>query len=388
MLLFLNRVAIGGPTGISPRFRTIQVCPKDLASTLRQAGYAENPVHEPVGGEWGSPEEREPMFDVRRREFILALGSGAAWPLAARAQQPAMPVVGFMSAGSPGPLRRQIRALHAGLMEAGYVDGQNVTVELRFAEGQLDRLPALAADLVRRRAAVLMTSSTAGVFAAKQATTTIPIVFSVGDDPVKIGIVDSLHRPGGNLTGVYQFASGLEAKRLSLLHDLVPRVTSIAALVHPSYSSAQTQIRDLEEAAPRLGVQLVIVTADSANDFGAAFATLVQRRAGALLVCASPFFNTRREQLVILAARHGVPAIYEWRDFAEAGGLMSYGTSLADAYRQAALYTGRILKGAAPVELPVVQSTKFEFVINLNTANALDLEIPPTLLARADEVIE
>jgi putative ABC transport system substrate-binding protein len=274
------------------------------------------------------------------------------------------------------------------LKEAGYVDGQSVALEFRFAEGQLDRFPAFAAELVRRPVAVLIATSPAGALAAKQATTTIPIVFSVGDDPIKSGIVDSLHRPGGNLTGVYQFASGLEAKRLNLLHDLVPQVTTIAAMVHPSNPGAETQVRDLEEAASRLGVQLVILTANTESDFATAFATLVQRQAGALVVCASPFFNSRRQQLVLMATSHTVPAIYEWRDFAETGGLMSYGTSLGDAYRQAAVYAGRILKGTKPGDLPVVQSTKFEFVINLNAAKALGLEVPPTLLARADEVIE
>jgi putative tryptophan/tyrosine transport system substrate-binding protein len=326
---------------------------------------------------------------MRRRAFILALGGAAAgWPLAARAQQPAMPVVGFLSSGSPGPLRRQIAAVHEGLKEAGYVDGQNVAMEFRFAEGQFDRFPGLAAELVRRQVAVLMATSNAGALAAKQATTTIPIVFSVGDDPVKTGLVDNLHRPGGNITGVYQFAAGLEGKRLGLLHDLVPTVATIAALVHPSYSGAENQVRDLQEAAPRLGVQVVILTANAESDFPVAFATLAQQRAGALLVCATPFFNSRREQLVLLAARHAVPAIYEWREFAEAGGLMSYGTSLADAYRQAGVYAGRILKGAKPVDLPIVQSTKFEFVINLNAAKALGLTVPYPLLITADEVIE
>jgi putative tryptophan/tyrosine transport system substrate-binding protein len=289
------------------------------------------------------------MHYVKRRELLSLLGgAAAAWPLVARAQQAAMPVIGFMSSGSPGPLRRQIAAVHEGLKEAGYVDGQNVAMEFRFAEGQFDRFPALAADLVRRQVAVLMATSNAGALAAKQATATIPIVFSVGGDPVTTGLVDSLHRPSRNMTGVYQFTAGLEAKRLGLLHDLVPQVTTIAALVHPRYSGAETQVRDLQEAAPRLGVQLVILTANTESDFGTAFATLVQERAGALLVCATPFFNSRREQLVLLAARHAVPAIYEWREFADAGGLMSYGTSLSDAYRQAAVYAGRILKGLSP----------------------------------------
>ena len=324
-----------------------------------------------------------------RREFITLLGGAAvAWPLAASAQQPAIPVVGFMSSGSPGPLRRQMAAVREGLREAGYVDGQNVAIEFRFAEGQFDRFPSLAADLVRRPVAVLMATSNVGALAAKQATTTIPIVFSVGDDPVTTGLVDSLHRPSGNMTGIYQFAAGLEAKRLGLLHDLVPKATTIAALVHPNYSGAEMQVRDLLQTARHLGVQVLILTANTEADFRTAFGTLAQQGAGALLVRATPFFNSQRQQLVLLAARHGTPAIYEWREFAEAGGLMSYGTSLSEAYRQAAVYAGTILKGSKPADLPILQSTKFEFVINLNAAKALGLEIPPTLLARADEVIE
>jgi ABC-type uncharacterized transport system substrate-binding protein len=326
---------------------------------------------------------------VKRREFITLLGGAAAsWPITARAQQPAVPVVGFISSGSPGPLRQQIAGFREGLKEAGHVEGQNVTIEYRYAEGQPDRFPALVSDLVRRQVAVLVVTSNAGALAAKQATATIPIVFSVGDDPVKARLVDSLNRPSGNMTGVYQFTTGLEAKRLGLLHDLVPKATTIAVLIDPNFSGAETQLRDVQEAASRLGVQLVVLRASAESDFDAAFSTLVQQRAGALLVCASPFFNGRRDQLVVLAARHAVPAIYEWRDFAAAGGLMSYGTVLADAYRQAGVYAGRILKGAKPAELPVVQATRFEFVINLSTAKALGIEVPPTLSAHADEVIE
>jgi len=327
---------------------------------------------------------------MRRREFIWLFGGAAVlWPLAVYAQQRPLPVIGFLNVASPGPLRQQIAAFHEGLKESGYVEGQNVAVEYRWAEGQYERLPELAADLVRQQVSVIFVGGGAPAeLAVKAATTTIPIVFSTGGDPVRSGLVASLNQPSGNITGVYHFATGLEAKRLGLLHEMLPKATPIAVLINPNYADAENQLRDVQEAAARLGVQLVVVRANAESDFNAAFSTVVQQRSGALLVCASPFFNNRREQLVVLAARHALPTIYEWRDFAAAGGLMSYGTSLADAYRQAGVYAGLILKGAKPADLPIVQATRFEFVINLSTAKALGIEVPPTLSARADEVIE
>jgi putative ABC transport system substrate-binding protein len=327
---------------------------------------------------------------MKRREFVRLFGGAAVlWPLAVYAQQRPMPVIGFLNVASPGPLRQQIAAFREGLKESGYVEGQNVAVEYRWAEGQYERLPELAADLVRQQVSVIVVGGGAQAeLAVKAATTTIPIVFSAGGDPVRSGLVASLNQPSGNITGVYHFATGLEAKRLGLLHEMLPKATPIAVLINPNYADAENQLRDVQEAAARLGVQLVVVRANAESDFNAAFSTVVQQRSGALLVCASPFFNNRREQLVVLAARHALPTIYEWRDFAAAGGLMSYGTSLADAYRQVGVYTGLILKGAKPADLPIVQATRFEFVINLSTAKALGIEVPPTLLARADEVIE
>src|SRR6516165_7509665 len=298
---------------------------------------------------------------IKRRAFITLLGGAATvWPLAARAQQPAMPVIGLMLAGSVRTRSQQIAAFHVGLKESGYVEGQNVAVELRSAEGgQFDRFAALAAE---------------------GATATIPIVFGMGGDPVALGLVRSLNRPGGNVTGIYFFTQGLEAKRLGLLHEMVPTATTMAVLINPNYSPAENQLRDVQEAAPRLGVQLLALRANAESDFDAVFASLIRQRAGALLVCASPFFFSWRQRLLVLAARHAVPAIYEWREFAAAGGLMSYGTNLNDAYRQLGVYAGRILKGEKPADLPVVQSTRFEFVINLSTAKALGLTIPPGVL--------
>jgi putative tryptophan/tyrosine transport system substrate-binding protein len=326
---------------------------------------------------------------VKRREFISLLsGAAAAWPLAARAQQPAMPVIGFLNGGSAAPLRRQVSAFHQGLQEAGYVEGQNVAVDYRFAEGQFDRLKGMAEDLVRRQVSVITASSVPAALAAKRATTTIPTVFSIGDDPVKLGLVASLNRPSGNATGMYELQSGLEAKRLGLLHDLVPSATTVAVLVNPNTPTAEMSRLDAEEAAAKLGVKPIILTADLDSEFDGAFGKLARERAAALLVTASAFFTSRRQYLILLAMRHGVPAIYHWRDFAEAGGLMSYGTNLIDAYRQLGIYAGRILKGVKIIDLPVVQSTKFELVINLNAAKALGLTVPNPLLVAADEVIE
>jgi ABC-type uncharacterized transport system substrate-binding protein len=325
---------------------------------------------------------------MRRREFIALLGSVTAMRMpAARAQQPAMPVIGFIIA-SVQARSQQIAAFHAGLKETGYVQGQNVSVELRSAEGHFDRYSALAADLVRHGAVVLVAVNNDAALAAKRATATTPIVFGMGGDPLALGLVDSLNHPGGNVTGIYFFTQGLEGKRLGLLHEMVPKATTIAVLVNSDYSPSKSQLQDVQEAAARLGVQVLALRANTEADLDAVFVDLVRQRAGALLVCASPFFFGRRQQLVVLAARHAVPAIYEWREFADAGGLMSYGTNINDAYRQMGVYAGRILKGDKPVDLPVLQSTEFEFVINLSTARALGIEVPPTLSARADEVIE
>jgi putative tryptophan/tyrosine transport system substrate-binding protein len=326
---------------------------------------------------------------IGRREFLTFLGGTAAWPLAARAQQPPIPVIGFLNAASPDTNADRRRGFRQGLKDSGYVEGENVTIIYRWAEGQWDRLPALATELLHRRVAVIAAFGISAAVAAKAATTATPIVFSVGDDPVRLGLVASLAQPGGNVTGINIFATELAAKQLELLREMVPAATRVAVLVSPSNgTTSETIARDTTAGARAMGLQVQVLNADTSREINAAFATLVRERCDALFVDPNPFFMSRRVQLVNLASRLAVPAIYLDRAFAEIGGLMSYGASLTDAYRQVGVYTARILKGTKPADLPVLQSSKFELVINHQTARMLGLTVPPTLISVADEVIE
>jgi putative ABC transport system substrate-binding protein len=323
---------------------------------------------------------------VKRREFITLLGGAAAWPLAARAQQP---VIGYLHIASPGPFAPFVGAFRQGLREAGYVEGQNLAIEYRWAEGRYDRLPAMAAELVGRQVSLIAAQGgAAAAAAAKEATGAIPIVFSMGGDPVKEGIVASLSRPGGNVTGISVLTTQLAAKRLEIMREVVPKADVIAMLVNPTNMTNLEQLRDSQEAGRALGLRIHVLEASSASDFDPAFAAITRMRIGALVVGAEAYFHSQRERIVALAMRHAIPTIYEWREFADAGGLMSYGTDLAEGYRLVGVYAGRILKGAKPAELPVMQATKVQFVVNLKTAKALGLTVPLPLLGRADEVIE
>jgi putative tryptophan/tyrosine transport system substrate-binding protein len=326
---------------------------------------------------------------MRRREFIAGIGSAALWPLAARAQQPAMPVMGYLSTGRGDPSNQTLVAFHQGLGQAGYVEGRNVAIEYRFAAyGQYDRLPAMAADLVRNQVAMICAAPTIAALAAKAATTTIPIVFSIGADPVTVGLVAALNRPGGNLTGVARLIGGLGPKQMSLLHQVAPNAGTMGYLVNPNNPNSGLETRNMQVAAEALKLKLLVVTAGRNSDFETAFETLVHQRAGALVVAADAYLASEPDRIAALTARHAIPATYPFRLFATAGGLMTYGSDVINAQRQFGIYAGRILKGAKPADLPVVQPTKFEFVINAKTAKALGIQVPETLLATADEVIE
>ena len=326
---------------------------------------------------------------MRRRDFLSVLsGAVVVWPLAGRAQQLTMPVIGFLNSGSPGPYRHLVAGFQQGLKESGYVEGQNVAIEYRWAEGQYDRLSGMAAELIRRRVNVIAAMTTPAALAAEAAATTIPIVFDTAGDPVRLGLVVSLNRPGRNITGITQLGSELVAKRLGLLRDLIPTATIVGLLVNPTDPRSKTQTKDMQEAARGLGLQIHVLNASTEGEINSAFAKLAELRAGALIVGTGELFNSRPEQLVRLAAGQALPAIYQAREFAAAGGLVSYGASRTDAYRQAGIYTGRVLKGEKPADLPVVQSIKFELVLNLKTAKALGLTVPSSLISIVDEVIE
>jgi putative tryptophan/tyrosine transport system substrate-binding protein len=326
-------------------------------------------------------------IDIGRRQFISVLGGAAAWPIKAQAQQPAMPVVGFLRSTSLAPFESLVTAFGQGLKEAGFVEGQNVAIEYRYADNQVDHLPALVAELIRWPVAIIVVNFGAAL-AAKAATTTVPIVFAAGNDPVKDGLVASLNRPGGNLTGVSWLGSVIGTKRLELLHQLVPKATTIAMFTYPNNPDTEAERKDVQAAAQAIGLQLIMIDVSSDRDIEAAFATFAQRRADALFVGTGAFLTSKRESIVALAARYAIPASYQVREAAVAGGLMSYGPSQSEAYRQAGIYAGRILKGEKPADLPVLQSTKFELVINLKTAKALGLTVPMIMQMTADDVIE
>jgi putative ABC transport system substrate-binding protein len=326
---------------------------------------------------------------MRRREFIALMGSVAAWPLTARAQQPATPVIGFVNSASPQGYARPLAAFLKGLSETGYVDGQNVTIDYRWAEDHADRLPELTADLVRRRVAVIVATTTQAALAAKAATTTVPIVFETASDPIRLGLVASLNRPGGNLTGVTQTNVEIAPKRLELLHELVPAAKVMALLVNPANPTlAEANTKELQAAARRLTLELHVLNASAEREFDAAFAKLIELRAGGLVIGNDPLFTGRSEQLAALAVRHAVPTVYAWREFAVAGGLLSYGVAVPDSYRLAGNYAGRILKGEKPADLPVQQISTVELIINMKAAKALGISVPLTLIGRADEIIE
>jgi putative tryptophan/tyrosine transport system substrate-binding protein len=329
------------------------------------------------------------MTDVRRRELIALLGgAAAAWPLAASGQQPAMPVIGLLHSASPDGYAPFVAAFRQGLKEAGYVEGQNAIIEYRWAEGQYDRLPALATDLIQRHVTVIAATSSPAALAAKAATSTVPIVFTTGDDPIKLGLVASLNRPGGNVTGVSSLIAELGSKQLGLLRELAPGTTAVAVLTNPNFPGTERQLRDVEAAARVLALQLTVLRASTDGEIDAAFAIMARQGGVALVVGVDPFFLVRADQIVALAARHAIPAIYPLREFAVAGGLMSYGTDFAGSYRQAGIYTGRVVRGEKPADLPVQRSIKFEFVINFKTAKTLGLAVPNSMQLLADEVIE